>query len=414
MRQSLLGIYYEAGLYSSWPTVLIVAPVELDMEMLPSYSPEVLPGYELTPTASITSSSGPRSSLSPSHSSYVYRSARMELDLGPQRWGTRLPAYGRGGMVQGTVAVRTFRHVDKVVVRSHMIVNKTIDCGLQRLRLLLVQRRETASRFFVLEGDDEAARPIPASGSTQLTRAQASVAYVVRSSNRDPVYSSHNQPLLPPFMPELGNEKRPQISESEWHSDDLLLERSRTSSEPSAGYKSEAGSSSGSTVEKIPRLWVPRDLRYPSGKCIPFMLSLPTARADSASDIESGIEVQLVRVSTIQTRAAAWFSKQVPCLEDAFSRAVIKDGLELCGVRSILVVLGKTSAGTLSRSYLTLYVMLVSALFSLARINASPYSLIKGVELTTHEWSGERAGRIPSLDSPVTSRTGAHIVRVNF
>ncbi|KAF8751477.1 hypothetical protein RHS01_08211 [Rhizoctonia solani] len=296
-RQSLLGIYYEAGLYSSWPTVLIVAPVELDMEMLPSYSPEVLPGYELTPTASITSSSGPRSSLSPSHSSYL-----------------PLPAYGRGGMVQGTVAVRTFRHVDKVVVRSHMIVNKTIGLWPSEASSSTSSAQGDSFPFsFVLEGDDEAARPIPASGSTQLTRAQASVAYVVRvhmyrrdTSARNILYIPRTiSRYYPPFMPELGNEKRPQISESEWHSDDLLLERSRTSSEPSAGYKSEAGSSSGSTVEKIPRLWVPRDLRYPSGKSIPFMLSLPTARADSASDIESGIEVQLVRVSTIQTRAGA-------------------------------------------------------------------------------------------------------------
>ncbi|ELU39678.1 hypothetical protein AG1IA_06292 [Rhizoctonia solani AG-1 IA] len=198
----LLGIYYEAGLYSSCPTVLIVAPIELDMEMLPSYSPEVLPGYELTPTASITSSSGPRSSLSPSHSSYIYRSARMELDLGPQRWGTRLPAYGRGGMVQGTVAVRTFKHVDKVVVRvslstnprtshilnqvptfsqSHMIVNKTIELWPSEASSSTSSAQGDSFPFsIVLEGDDEAARPIPASGSTQLTRAQASVAYVVR------------------------------------------------------------------------------------------------------------------------------------------------------------------------------------------------------------------------------------------
>ncbi|KAF8751471.1 hypothetical protein RHS01_08217 [Rhizoctonia solani] len=258
------------------------------MEMLPSYSPEVLPGYELTPTASITSSSGPRSSLSPSHSSYIYRSARMELDLGPQRWGTRLPAYGRGGMVQGTVAVRTFRHVDKVVVR--------------RLRLLLVQRRRQLPFFVVLEGDDEAARPIPASGSTQLTRAQASVAYVVRSSNRDLYIPRTISRLLPPIYAELGNEKRPQISESEWHSDDLLLERSRTSSEPSAGYKSEAvlpvAAQSRRSRDFGFREICGTRLENAYLLCYPFRPA-----ADSGSDIESGIEVQLVRVSTIQTRA---------------------------------------------------------------------------------------------------------------
>ncbi|KAF8691855.1 hypothetical protein RHS03_08716, partial [Rhizoctonia solani] len=380
------------------------------MEMLPSYSPEVLPGYELTPTASITSSSRPRFSLSPSHSSYVYRSARMELDLGPQRWGTRLPAYGRGGMVQGTVAVRTFKHVDKVVVRSHMIVNKTIELWPSEASSSSSSTQGDSFPFsIVLEGDDEAARPIPASGSTQLTRAQASVAYVIRvhmyrrgihlheTLQTEILYIPRTiSRYYPPFMPELGNEKRPQISESEWHSDDLLLERSRTSSEPSAGYKSEAGSSSGSTVEKIPRLWVPRDLRYPSGKCIPFMLSLPTARADSASDIESGIEVQL------QARTV--------------SRGRIQPSRDQGRTRTLR---GTIDTGSAGKDFSWNFESLVSNVYEVrATIKSSTaglvWRLIKRVELTTHEWSGERAGRIPSLDSPVTSRTGAQIVHVNF
>ncbi|CEL61263.1 hypothetical protein RSOLAG1IB_09885 [Rhizoctonia solani AG-1 IB] len=87
-----------------------------DMKMLPSYTPEVLPGYELTPTEIILSSSPPTSSLSPSISSYYYRSERMDLDLGPRKWGTRLPSYGKGGVVKGTVTIRSFKHVDKVVV----------------------------------------------------------------------------------------------------------------------------------------------------------------------------------------------------------------------------------------------------------------------------------------------------------
>ncbi|QRW26540.1 Asp domain protein [Rhizoctonia solani] len=211
-------------------------------------------------------------------------------------------------------------------------------------------------------------------------------------------------------MPELGNEKRPQISESEWHSDDLLLERSRASSEPSAGYKSEAGSSGGSTVEKIPRLWVPRDLRYPSGKCIPFMLSLPTARADSGSDIESGIEVQLVRVSTIQTRAG------VVQQASTVSRGRIQPSRDQGRTRTLRGTIDTGSAGKhLSWNFESL---ISNAYEVRATINSSTaglvWRLIKGVELTTHEWSGERAGRIPSIDSPVTSRTGAHIVRVNF
>ncbi|KAF8667169.1 hypothetical protein RHS04_09357 [Rhizoctonia solani] len=290
-----------------------------------------------------------------------------------------------------------------------MIVNKTIELWPSEASSSSSSTQGDSFPFsIVLEGDDEAARPIPASGSTQLTRAQASVAYV--SSNRDPVYSSHNQPLLPPIYAGARNEKRPQISESEWHSDDLLLERSRTSSEPSAGHKSEAGSSSGSTVEKIPRLWVPRDLRYPSGKCIPFMLSLPTARADSGSDIESGIEVQLVRVSTIQARAGAVQQASTVC------RGRIQPSPDQGRTRTLR---GTIDTGSSGKDFSWNFESLVANAYEVrATIKSSTaglvWGLIKGVELTTHEWSGERAGRIPSLDSPVTSRTGAHIVRVNF
>lgn len=91
------------------------------MESLPSYSPEVLPLYDLTPTISQTNSSRPGSSLSSAtwardHPSYRNTSNRIVLDLGPRRWGTRLPAYGLNGLIEGTVTVRSFKHVEKVVV----------------------------------------------------------------------------------------------------------------------------------------------------------------------------------------------------------------------------------------------------------------------------------------------------------
>ncbi|CEL61260.1 hypothetical protein RSOLAG1IB_09882 [Rhizoctonia solani AG-1 IB] len=93
------------------------------MDILPSYTPEVLPGYDLTPattrSAPPTRPSSPVSFLAQArdHENYRYRSERMELDLGPRRWGTRLPAYGRLGLVEGTVKVHSFKHVERIVVR---------------------------------------------------------------------------------------------------------------------------------------------------------------------------------------------------------------------------------------------------------------------------------------------------------
>ncbi|KAG9082003.1 hypothetical protein FS749_007184, partial [Ceratobasidium sp. UAMH 11750] len=90
-------------------------------EGLPSYTPEVLPRYDLTPTTSIRSSTPLSHSSVLSHATdplrYQYVSNRMVLDLGVRRWGTRLPAYGRDGLVEGTVTVRSFRHVDRIFVR---------------------------------------------------------------------------------------------------------------------------------------------------------------------------------------------------------------------------------------------------------------------------------------------------------
>lgn len=92
------------------------------MEALPLYTPEVLPGYDLTPATSISPStrpSSPVSSLTREYAryNYSYRSERMELDLGTRKWGTKLPAYGRAAQIQGTLTVHSFKHVDRIVVR---------------------------------------------------------------------------------------------------------------------------------------------------------------------------------------------------------------------------------------------------------------------------------------------------------
>ncbi|CAE6402444.1 unnamed protein product, partial [Rhizoctonia solani] len=93
------------------------------MDVLPSYTPEVLPGYDLTPattcSAPLTRPSSPVHFLARAqdHKNYRYCYKRMELDLGPRTWGTRLPAYGKSGTVEGTVKVHSFRHVDRIVVR---------------------------------------------------------------------------------------------------------------------------------------------------------------------------------------------------------------------------------------------------------------------------------------------------------
>ncbi|CAE6478965.1 unnamed protein product [Rhizoctonia solani] len=308
------------------------------METLPSYTPEVLPGYELSPTTSVASSSRPISPLSPSRTSYHYRSERMELDLGPRKWGTRLPAYGKGGVIEGTIKIRTFKHVDRVVVsllgklstshvlnqiptlsQSHVIINKTIE--LWSAGDPSSSNPPEGDHFpfsFTLEASDGGARPIPASTSVQLSRAQVHTAYLIRVDMYRRGVHMHEtlqteilfvprtiSHYCQPFIPQPGNEKRPQISESEWHSAELRLERTKILPKLGPDSKPEPESSSGNKDEKAPKFLLPHDLRYPSGHSIPFMISLPVALAQSLSEIESSIQVELVRVSTVQTRAGA-------------------------------------------------------------------------------------------------------------
>ncbi|KAG9084989.1 hypothetical protein FS749_004771 [Ceratobasidium sp. UAMH 11750] len=169
----------------------------MSVEVLPSYTPEVLPKYDLIPT---TSTVVPRSSLlahARDRPRYHYVSDRMDLDLGVRRWGTRLPAYGRDGFVEGTVTIRSFKHVDRVVVhligkavkshvinqiptlsQTHTILHKSTEVWSSNSSSSSDQPVPAEFPFsFTLGGNG---RPLPPSSSTQLRNANAYIAYAVR------------------------------------------------------------------------------------------------------------------------------------------------------------------------------------------------------------------------------------------
>ncbi|KEP51548.1 putative Asp domain protein [Rhizoctonia solani 123E] len=411
------------------------------MERLPSYTAEVLPDYELSPTTSVASSSRPNSPLFPSRTSYHYRSERMELDLGPRKWGTRLPAYGKDGVVEGTVKVRTFKHVDRIVVsligklsashilnqvptlsQSHTIVNKSIELWSSgNPSSSNVPQGVDFPFSFTLEANGT--RPMPASTSVQLPRAQANVAYIVRvdmyrrgihlheTLQTEILYiprtTSH---YCRPFIPESGNEKRPRITESEWHRADLRLERAKTSPKLIPTSQSELGSSRSDKDKTPPQLWFPQESRYPSGHSIPFMLSLPATLAQSSSKIESSIEVQLVRVTTVQTRAGV--VQQVSIV----SRGHIEPSSEHGPTTTMR---GTIDTGKAEREFSWSFESIVSVSYEIRAILGTTtaglvWKLTHGVELVTHEWHGEHAAHIPSLGSSAASRTGASIIHINF
>lgn len=99
----------------------VMLPPTYSSDELPDYSQslklERIPAYSaLTLTSSSNESSTRSASPMPTQQSgkHVFSSKHLGLDLGPRKWATKLPTYGRNGLVQGHVEVKTFKHVDRV------------------------------------------------------------------------------------------------------------------------------------------------------------------------------------------------------------------------------------------------------------------------------------------------------------
>ncbi|QRV99517.1 hypothetical protein RhiJN_27536 [Ceratobasidium sp. AG-Ba] len=250
----------------------------MSFEVLPSYTPEVLPGYDLTPTTSHSTQQLPLVRAR-DRSSYLYVSEHMNLDLGPQKWGTRLPAYGRSGLVEGVVTVRSFKHVDRVVVRlvgksvtshilnniptisqTHILVHQSVE--LWSSAAACGSDRPTPTEFpfsFTLAGDNQ---PLPPSSSIQLRKANAYISYAIRVDmyrrgmhmhevvqteilHLPRTTSRYCRPFVPSADPT--NEKRRHMAPYQW--------RRIAGPDPSA-----------------PSLLLPYELRFPSGETIPFII----------------------------------------------------------------------------------------------------------------------------------------------
>ncbi|CAE6526105.1 unnamed protein product [Rhizoctonia solani] len=404
------------------------------MEDLPSYTPEVLPGYDLTPATTRSPPSTRPSSPTPflararNHENFCYRSERMRLDLGLRRWGTRLPAYGKSGKVEGTVRVHSFSHVERIVVRligkmhashvvnyiptlsqSHYIIDKEIELWSAKAPSASIWAEEAQFPFsFTLDKEFEGTedKSIPPSATIQLHRANARIAYAIKVDMYRRGLHMHEMIQtevlhLPrtvahysrPFIPELGNEKRPSISESEWSRSQLQ-------------FYSGKGPKLRSDCQKAPELLLPRDLRFPSGEDIPFIVSIPETHESKLQ-----VEIQLVRLSTVQTRAGAIQQAK------AISQGRINEPSAPESTRT--TVYGTISTGEAERDVSWNFGTLVSVSYEI-RIGlsfssmGSAWKLTIPIELTSHEWRGEYSAMMPSLGSNAASRTAVNLIHMNI
>ncbi|KAH7325499.1 hypothetical protein B0J17DRAFT_722967 [Rhizoctonia solani] len=408
------------------------------MEVLPSYTPEVLPGYDLTPaTTRSPPSTRPSSPVlfltrARDHQNYRYRSERMELDLGPRRWGTKLPVYGKFGEVEGVVKVHSFGHVDRIVVRligklhashvvnhiptlsqSHPIIDKEIEVWSARAPSASTSAEQSHFPFsFTLDKEEiegSEARSIPPSVTIQLHRANARIAYAIRVDMYRRGLHLHELIQteilhLPrtvthysrPFIPVSGNEKRPRITESEWN-------RSRLQRDLGKGSKVQPNL----TFQKEPELLLPRDLRFPSGEDIPFLLSIPETYASAPQ-----MEIQLVRLSTVQTRAGV--VQQVKSMSHGLMH---DDPAPESNPRT--TVQGTISTGEAEKDVSWRFGALLSVSYEIRvalsfSVPEARWKLTQPIELTSHEWRGELSSMMPSLGSSAASHTAVNLINMDI
>ncbi|KAF8604402.1 hypothetical protein BDV93DRAFT_555677 [Ceratobasidium sp. AG-I] len=396
------------------------------MDSLPAYSPEVLPLYNLTPTTSQNSSSRPGSSLSSlararDHPNYRYASDRIVLDLGPRRWGTRLPVYGLDGVIDGLVTIQSFKHVEKIIVR---LIGKISTCHVMNNIPMIYQTRtilhksaeiwtsETTQpstsmheecKFpfsFSFVSETEA----PPSVSLQLRRANVHVVYAVRvdlyckgvymheTLQTEVLYLPRTTSrYFKPFVPIPGSEKRPRISSGEWHTLSMQL---------------DSGQSVASVSSQTVQLLLPHELCYPSGDTIPFLIS-----ASWANICEP--DVRLVRISTAQTRTGVVRETGVVA-----RGRMQEDGQERAGgprrTMNGTIDTGEAGkefswgcgGGMASVSYEIRATMP-------ADTPGSQWSTTQAIELTSYEWTGENASGLPALSSPFVTRVAIHLINMS-
>ncbi|KAG8713866.1 hypothetical protein FRC09_018227 [Ceratobasidium sp. 395] len=368
----------------------------MSSENLPSYTPEVLPRYDLTPTTSRSTQSSahtPRTSIlarARNQTTYKYTSEHMTLDLGARRWGTWLPAYGRNGVVEGTVTVRSFKHVDRIVVRiigkavasnvvnhvptlsqTHVLLHKSTELWCSNTASSSSQPGPAEFPFSFTFGERE--QNLPPSSSIQLRKASAYIAYTVRvDMYRRGVYLHESVqteilylPRTPtrysrPFVPSADptNEKRRQMDASQWHH-----------------------------IGLSPGLLLPQELQYPAGQTIPFIVvPKPDALSTPIPD------VKLVRIRTVNTRTGVVEKREVIACGQQVGIGpdqMINDVIEVGDEREI----GWEAPGVGGVSY---------------EIRFGDED--ERIELVSHEWRGEIAAGLPTLELEAAGRRALNLI----
>ncbi|KAJ1306174.1 hypothetical protein OPQ81_010884 [Rhizoctonia solani] len=302
-----------------------------DHEQLPPYShnSDRLPQYSRLPEVPASSK------LSPNH--YVTRSRRMALDLGQRYQSTRVPAFGREGLVEGHVWIQSFENVEKIqVTLTGAVVSYFLEFGTANrphVRRLIHQThnlwserehdpaasKEGRPLAFALvipeyidsiESDRGRSIPLPPSASIIMCDAGTHVAYMVRVDMFRKGWRTHDTVkseilYLPrtttrysrPYVPLPNCEKLRPTQAEEWS---VLHIPQKAKTQPGIslaklGSTSKAPSRPHISLPQlfredlIIRLFLPHGLRYPAGREILWSITIVLPRTgSSASSVRSG------------------------------------------------------------------------------------------------------------------------------
>lgn len=429
-------------------------------DSLPDYGQSLQPGRAPAETALILDSTQSSTSeiLSPTQSNsasgnFVFESKRLKLDFGPRKWSPQLPVYGRNGLVEGQVVIKTFKHVDRVELRhtgiviSHMASNGTQALTLRPQRVILSEKSTIWSSdghepepegifpfVFVLPDhatgaafDDDIITHLPPSASVTTHTSSAHVFYFVRVDMFRRGVRFHDSVqteilYLPrtvsrydrPYIPLPGSEKPRRICDSEWYTTEVPP-KSILASEPTT-----------SSLPALPdinvHLSLPQELHYPSGYNVPFAVTLSGSGLACANipQFTAGIKLTLVKTATIIVQGIV--SKLESVVSTGRVCRVDEDERHWHGSKSSdnsrqVVIRGCLETGTKEKdmswgvrgyaivSYRICLSLAPTVGDSHDELASDIWEHSEAVTITSHEWEGQAAVGLPALSLAAASRS---------
>lgn len=249
------------------------------------------------------------------HSDYIFKSERLELNLGEKKWPVKVPAYGWKDTVKGTVLVKDFKAVNKITVTLEGACHTSV---MERGMAMYSASKPLLSKFKVLWTKSENSStpeepkelsfsfPFPVNAVGTNIRLPHSYATVHATLSADVTYhfrvdvfkkGLRRHERLRTMILYLPRSTPPETTPSsldvpQWESIPITpkysLRRSRASEDTGS-------TSSGEAINLV----IPFPTAYASAAPIPFHISFPSD-SPLLTNLSNNLSVQLIKHSIIR------------------------------------------------------------------------------------------------------------------